>query len=59
MKNKTHTTNKLLAQITKLRSLQTRISHTQVSGQEAVEILNSIILELDWIERRLQSESDE
>lgn len=59
MRNKRNTIEKLEAQATKLNTLKKRIENSDVSGVEAVKILEFINKDLMYIVERLELEHDE
>lgn len=59
MRYKEHTLNKLEAQATKLRTLQRRISNTDISGEEAINFIESIIKDIELVTERLGLEPNE
>jgi len=59
MRNKRNTIEKLEAQTTKLNTLKKRIENSDVSGAEAVKILEFINKDLMYIVERLELEHDE
>lgn len=59
MRNKRNTIEKLEAQTTKLNTLKKRIENSDVSGTEAVKILEYINKDLLYIIERLELEHDE
>jgi hypothetical protein len=59
MRNKRNTIEKLEAQATKLNTLKKRIENADVSGAEAVKVLEYINKDLSYIIERLELEYDE
>lgn len=59
MRYKEHTIRKLDAQSTKLQSLQRAIQQRTMTGDQAIEFLNTIIKEINLIVERLELESNE
>lgn len=59
MRNKRNTIEKLEAQATKLNTLKKRIENSDVSGVEAVKVLDTINKDLMYIVERLELEHDE
>lgn len=59
MRNKRNTIEKLEAQVTKLNTLKKRIENVDVSGAEAVKVLDHINKDLMYIVERLELEHDE
>lgn len=59
MRYKEHTVRKLEGQSSKLKSLQRSIQMTAVTGQQAVEILEQVIKEINLVIDRLGLERDE
>lgn len=59
MRNKRNTIEKLEAQATKLNTLKKRIENSDVSGVEAVKVLEYINKDLSYIIERLELEHDE
>jgi hypothetical protein len=59
MRNKRNTIEKLEAQATKLNTLKKRIENADVSGVEAVKVLEYINKDLSYIIERLELEHDE
>ena len=59
MRNKRNTIEILEAQATKLNTLKKRIENSDVSGVEAVKILEFINKDLMYIVERLELEHDE
>ena len=59
MRNKRNTIEKLEAQATKLNTLKKRIENADISGAEAVKILEYINKDLMYIVERLELEHDE
>jgi hypothetical protein len=59
MRNKRNTIEKLEAQATKLNTLKKRIENADVSGVEAVKVLEYINKDITYIIERLELEHDE
>jgi hypothetical protein len=59
MRNKRNTIEKLEAQATKLNTLKKRIENADVSGVEAVKVLEYINKDISYIIERLELEHDE
>jgi CCR4-NOT transcriptional regulation complex NOT5 subunit len=59
MRNKRNTIEKLEAQATKLNTLKKRIENSDISGSEAVKVLELINKDLMYIVERLELEYDE
>lgn len=59
MRHKRITIEKLEAQHTKLNTLKKRISNADVSGPEAMKIIENIQKEIEYVTERLSLESDE
>lgn len=59
MRYKEPTIRKLDAQSSKLQSLQRSIQQRTITGEHAIEFLNTIIKEINLIVERLELESNE
>ena len=59
MRYKEHTVRKLEAQAMKLKTLQRAISNSDISGQDAVHLLNQVIKEIETVVERLELEPNE
>jgi hypothetical protein len=59
MRYKQHTVSKLEAQATKLKTLQRAIKNSDMTGQQAIEFLEQIIKEINFVVERLELESNE
>jgi hypothetical protein len=59
MRYKEQTLRKLEAQSTKLATLERAISNTDISGADAITLIQSIRKEIDLVVERLGLESDE
>jgi hypothetical protein len=59
MRYKEPTIRKLDAQSAKLQSLQRSIQQRNITGEQAIEFLNTIIKEINLIVERLELESNE
>jgi len=59
MRYKEHTVRKLEAQATKLKTLQRSISNSDISGQDAIQLLTQIIKEIETVVERLELEPNE
>lgn len=59
MRHKRTTIEKLEAQHTKLNTLKKRIGNADVSGPEAMKIIENIQKEVEYVMERLGLESDE
>jgi hypothetical protein len=59
MRYKEHTLTKLDAQTTKLKTLQRAIRNADISGDEAIKLLEAIIKEIEFVVERLELEPNE
>jgi len=59
MRYKEHTVRKLEAQAMKLKTLQRAISNSDISGQDAIQLLTQVIKEIETVVERLELEPNE
>lgn len=59
MRYKEHTVRKLEAQSTKLKTLQRAIKNNDMTGQQAIDFLELVIKEINFVVERLELEPNE
>jgi len=59
MRNKRNTVEKLDAQVTKLNTLKKRITNSDITGPEAIKLIEIIQKDISFVVERLELERDE